>query len=238
MQERNELKILAQAAQHAGSRCVELRPGLTSAPAKNLPHDSNKYGCCITGAIRVIVTKSLYLPRQSLLKQLYLISLRRPLQIEELQKVFVGRLLVPKLYGLLQIAHDHALGDFDLTVRQASLLASCDLGEAKTQSDLVRIYGIEASSINRLVDRLVKKSFLHRCRSKVDRRQIFLQITPQGQKCLWDAVPVAAEIAKRAWKGVTEQEKAALASIVNKVAKNVNEMPGPLKHPKKEKGEQ
>jgi DNA-binding MarR family transcriptional regulator len=122
----------------------------------------------------------------------------------------------------LQDAHDRELAPFDLTTRQASLLASCDIGEANTQSELARLYSLEASSINRLVDRLVKKRFLLRKRSKADRRQIFLEITPEGKKVLWEAVPVAAAVAKQAWKGVSELEKLALESIVKKVVANLD----------------
>lgn len=146
--------------------------------------------------------------------------------VEELQKIFVGRLLVPKLHGALQDAHDRKLAAFDLTTRQASLLASCDIGEANTQGELAEIYRLEASSINRMVERLVKKGFLLRKRSKGDRRQVFLEITPEGKKCLWEAIPVAVATSKQAWKGVTDQEKAALESIVNKVLANLNVTPG------------
>ncbi len=156
--------------------------------------------------------------------------------IEELQKIFVGRILVPKLHGLLLEAHDRELARFDLTTRQATILASCDIGEANTQSQLAEIYGLEASSINRLVDRLVKKGFLLRKRSKADRRQVFLEITSVGRNCLWEAIPVAAAVARRAWKNVTEQEKAALESVVNKVVANLNATSGPRKnHIEKEK---
>lgn len=141
----------------------------------------------------------------------------------------MGRLLVPKLHGLLQEAFDRKLEAFDLTTRQANLLASCELGEALTQTDLARIYSLDASSINRLVDRLVKKGFLLRKRSKADRRLIFLQITPLGSKCLWEAVPEATQLAKQVWHGVTEDERAALASIVDKVSKNL-ETSGPPQH--------
>jgi MarR family multiple antibiotic resistance transcriptional regulator len=154
---------------------------------------------------------------------------RKP-SIEELQKIFAGRLLVPKLFGVLEAAHDRALARFDLTVRQASLLASCDIGEAHTQAELAHIYSLEASSINRLVERLVKKGFLARKRSKSDRRQIFLDITEEGRRCLWDAIPVSVSVAKKAWKGVTDEEKAAFESLVKKVVANLNETSGPLKH--------
>lgn len=145
-------------------------------------------------------------------------------------------MLVPKLHNTLQEAYDRELVAFDLTKSQATLLASVDLGEASTQAELAKIYRLEASSINRMVDRLVKKRFLLRKRSKADRRQIFLEITSEGKECLWNAVPVAAAIAKRAWKGVTEEERAALESIVGKVVANLDATSGPRKnHIEKEK---
>jgi DNA-binding MarR family transcriptional regulator len=176
------------------------------------------------------VTKMKYLPRQSLHKQLQFLLVNRKHNVDELQKIFVGRLLVPRLFGVLESAHDRVLAEFDLTVRQASLLASCDLGEAATQAELARIYSLEASSINRMVERLVKKGFLVRHRSKADRRQVFLRITDAGKNCLWEAVPAAVEVARRAWKGVTDQEKAAFESLVNKVVKNLDVTTGPPKH--------
>ena len=162
----------------------------------------------------------------------------RKYTVDELQRIFIGRLLVPKLFGVLEIAHDRALAPFDLTLRQASLLASCDIGEGHTQADLARIYSLEASSINRMVERLVKKGFLVRKRSKSDRRQVFLAITPSGKDCLWEAIPASVEVAKRAWRGVTEQERAALQSIVGKVVENLDETSGSLQHHTKQKGAQ
>jgi DNA-binding MarR family transcriptional regulator len=156
--------------------------------------------------------------------------LGRKYSIEELQKIFAGRLLVPKLFGVLESAQDRALAEFDLTVRQASILASCDIGEAHTQSELAHIYSLEASSINRLVERLVKKGFLHRRRSNSDRRQIFLHITEEGHRHLWEAIPAAISVAKKAWKGVTDEEKAAFESLVKKVVANLSETSGPPQH--------
>ena len=109
----------------------------------------------------------------------------KKLSVEQLQKIFVGRLLVPKLHGALQEVYDRELVAFDLTTRQASILASCDIGEATTMHDLAKIYNLEPSSITRLVERLVKKGLLSRKRSKSDRRQVTIEITPQGKKRLW-----------------------------------------------------
>jgi DNA-binding MarR family transcriptional regulator len=156
--------------------------------------------------------------------------MERALDSAELQKLFVGRLLVPRLYGVLIQAHDQALEKVGLTVRQGMILVSCTLGETKTQAELARIYGLEASSINRLVERLVKKGFVHRRRSKTDRRQMFIEVTPAGAVCLSKGVPISADIERRAWKGVTELEKVAFESVVKKVVKNLGETSGPLQH--------
>jgi DNA-binding MarR family transcriptional regulator len=153
--------------------------------------------------------------------------------VEELQKIFAGRLLVPRLFGVLESAHDRVLAPFDLTVRQISILGSCDIGEANTQSELAQIYSLEVSSINRLVERLVKKGFLRRKRNKADRRQIFLEITEEGRSHLWQAIPESARVAKQAWKNVTDQEKAALKSLTEKVVANLDESFRPQPHQNK-----
>ena len=162
----------------------------------------------------------------------------KKLSVAELQKVFIGRLLVPKLHGALQEVFDRELSSFGLTTRQASILASCDIGEATTMHDLARIYNLEPSSITRLVERLVKKGLLTRKRSKADRRHVAIEITLQGKKQLWEAIPVATEVAKNAWKTVTEQERAALESIVEKVTRNLETHYGPLHHNIQSRGEQ
>lgn len=160
------------------------------------------------------------------------------LTVDELQKTFKGRLLVPKLQGALQEAYDRKLAPFGLTTRQASILGSCDIREATTMHDLARIYSLEPSSITRLVERLVKKGLLSRKRSRSDRRHVAIEITPQGKKQLWDAMPVAAEVAKVAWKDVTEQERSALESIVQKVTRNLETHYGPLHQKIQTRGEQ
>lgn len=151
--------------------------------------------------------------------------MRQKPEIEEVKKVFVGRLLVPKLFHALKHEYDRVLDPFGLTKQQASILGSCDIGEARTAADLAKIYHLDASSIVRAVERLEKKGFLVRSRSKEDRRQVVLQITPKGRQRLWEAVPAAMEVARQAWRGVTDAEMDALRRIVAKVLSNLNEAP-------------
>lgn len=77
-----------------------------------------------------------------------------------------------------------------------------------------------------MVDRLEKKGLLTRTRSDKDRRQVILRITPKGRAMVRKGIPVARRVALEAWRGVTEQERNALRSIVDKILRNLGHNPG------------
>ncbi len=138
-----------------------------------------------------------------------------------IRRLFVGRLLLLRVVGALEEANDRALLPLGLTTRQGVLLLSCELGEAGTPAELARIYGQEASSITRMIERLERKGLLTRVHSRADRRQVLLKVTPRARRCLRAALPVAAAVATRAWRGVTAQERKTLRRIVSKVLGNL-----------------
>jgi len=118
-------------------------------------------------------------------------------------------------------AHDRALAPLSLTVNQAAILYSCSRGEGATPGRLAELYGLEASSITRTVQRLEKKGLITRVHSRTDRRQVMLRLTAKGNASLQRALPIAAQVAAAAWKGVTDREKKVLKTIVEKVLKNL-----------------
>lgn len=137
---------------------------------------------------------------------------------------FIARLLMPKAVALAFEIQDRALAAVGLTARQALILMSCDLEEANTMAELASLYGLEASSITRLVDRLEKKRLIERTRSRSDRRKTVLSLTPMGKAALRRAVRIASPIAVAMWKGVSKDERKALAAIVTKVLNNLEQM--------------
>ncbi len=141
---------------------------------------------------------------------------------------FIARLLLPKAVARAFEAQDRALAAAGLTARQALVLLSCDLEEANTMAELASLYGLEASSITRLVDRLEKKRLIERTRSRSDRRKTVLSLTPMGKAALRRAVKIAGPIAVAMWKGVSKEERKALAAIVTKVLNNLEQM-GPAR---------
>lgn len=137
---------------------------------------------------------------------------------------FVARLLLPRAVTRAFEVQDRALAPIGLTARQTLILMSCDLKEAGTAAELAELYGLEASSITRLVDRLEKKRLIQRTRSRVDRRKAFLSLTPRGHAVLQRAIKIAGPIATSMWRGVSEKEKQTLAEIVGKFLENLNQM--------------
>ena len=118
-------------------------------------------------------------------------------------------------------AHDRALAHLNLTIIQAAILYSCSRGEGSTPAKLAEIYGLEASSITRTVQRLEKKGLITRIHSDADRRQVILRLTGKGKAILNQALPIAGGVAMSAWKGVTEKERQLFKTIVEKVLKNL-----------------
>jgi DNA-binding MarR family transcriptional regulator len=137
---------------------------------------------------------------------------------------FIARLLLPKVVARVFDVQDRALAPIGLTARQALILLSCDLEEANTAAELASLYGLEASSITRLVDRLEKKRLIERTRSRSDRRKAILILTRKGEAALQRAVRIAGPIAIATWKGVTDEERKTLATIITKVLNNVKQM--------------
>lgn len=137
---------------------------------------------------------------------------------------FIARLHLPRVVAEGFAMQDRALAPIGLTSRQALILLSCDLGEAGTAAEMASLYGLEVSSITRLVDRLEKKRLIERTRSRVDRRKSMLSLTSSGKAALKEAVKIATPKAVAMWKGVSEKERRTLAAVVEKVLKNLNEM--------------
>ena len=139
----------------------------------------------------------------------------------DVDPIYVGRLLLGRVMGALSVAYGRALAPWGLTIDQSSLLLNCARREANTPVKLAALNGLDVSTITRTVDRLERKGLLTRTRSRKDRRQVLLRVTPKGRAVLRQARPVARRLAAEAWRGVTEREKKALRSIVQKVLRNL-----------------
>src|ERR1044072_4756117 len=91
------------------------------------------------------------------------------------------------LHRALQLALDlyaEEVGAAGVTQRQYAVLAAVAENEGATQSDLVRITGIDRSTLADMAVRMIAKGLLARERSETDARANAVKLTNQGTRVL------------------------------------------------------
>ena len=89
------------------------------------------------------------------------------------------------------------VGKSGLTHRQFTVLAAVDTLDGKSQTELVKITGIDRSTLADLVARLMDQGHLQRKRSKEDARTNAVRLTPVGKKALRTAQGGAEDIDRK-----------------------------------------
>jgi DNA-binding MarR family transcriptional regulator len=99
------------------------------------------------------------------------------------------------LHRALQRALDiyaEVFGEGAITQRQYAVLAAAEDREGATQADLVRITGIDRSTLADMARRMIGKGLLERERSNVDARANAVRLTEAGREALAEARPKMA----------------------------------------------
>ncbi len=90
-----------------------------------------------------------------------------------------------------------SMGETGLTHRQFIVLQAADVHEGKSQSDLVKITGIDRSTLADLVARLIAQGYLQSRRTKEDARTNAVRLTPAGKRILRTAQSSADDVDKK-----------------------------------------
>jgi DNA-binding MarR family transcriptional regulator len=99
------------------------------------------------------------------------------------------------LHRALQLALDVYADEFGagaITQRQYAVLAAAADHEGATQTDLVRITGIDRSTLADMAARMISKGLLERERSTLDARANAVRLTDEGHAALEAARPKMA----------------------------------------------
>jgi DNA-binding MarR family transcriptional regulator len=127
------------------------------------------------------------------------------------------------LHRALQRALDiyaEAFGESGVTQRQFALLAAADEREGATQADLVRITGIDRSTLADMARRMIGKGLLERERSNVDARANAVRLTDAGRDILTDARPKMAGADARLLKLISGHgRRTTFVSLLRELAK-------------------
>ncbi len=116
------------------------------------------------------------------------------------------------------------VGKSGLTHRQFTVLLAVDANDGKSQTELVKVTGIDRSTLADLVARLMAQGYLQRRRTKDDGRTNAIRITAVGKKMLKTAQPGADEVDRQLMSFIASAERkafldnlAALAAEMDKI---------------------
>ncbi len=103
--------------------------------------------------------------------------------------------------------------DFDLTARQFAVLSSVAQHEGLSQTDLVRLTGIDRSTLADVVQRLLRRGIIQRQRTMQDGRTYAVTLSAQGRELL-DAIKPHVRRADRAVLSCLGEEDGKLAAQI------------------------
>ncbi len=117
------------------------------------------------------------------------------------------------LHRALQLALDiyaEELGAGAITQRQFAVLSAVEADEGLTQTDLVKITGIDRSTLADMAARMIAKGLLERQRSASDARANAVRLTRAGRETLDEARPKMAAADARLMRLLSATKREAL----------------------------
>jgi len=86
------------------------------------------------------------------------------------------------------------------------VLAALSNNGEQRQIDLVDMTSIDASTMSRLVTRLVRTGLVTRTRSKTSSREVVVALSPKGRSQVESLIPIAKSLEKTASAGLSAKE--------------------------------
>ncbi|WP_296658230.1 MarR family winged helix-turn-helix transcriptional regulator [Paraburkholderia sp.] len=132
----------------------------------------------------------------------------------------VGYLISRVKSTMSNLVNQRTVAELGVTSQQASVLFMVASGKCVLAAELAREYGIDASAVTRLVDRLETRGLLKRVRSSEDRRAVRLALTPEGQAIARRMPAMFTSISECMLSGLSPEEVGFLKSMLRRVLAN------------------
>ena len=99
------------------------------------------------------------------------------------------------------------------------------LEEDVNQQQIAELLCIDKTSMVRIIDTLSKQGFVKRKKSKKDRREYQLELTPKAVQCIPEIRKALKESNEETLAGITEEEREFFYHLMNKIACNLLALP-------------
>jgi MarR family transcriptional regulator, temperature-dependent positive regulator of motility len=115
-------------------------------------------------------------------------------------------------------------GKSGLTHRQFTVLLAADAHEGRSQTELVKMTGIDRSTLADLVARLMAQGYVQRRRTKDDARTNAIRLTPIGKKMLKQAQSGAEEVDRQLLAILPNAERKSLLESLTSMASEMDKV--------------
>jgi DNA-binding MarR family transcriptional regulator len=118
------------------------------------------------------------------------------------------------------------VGKTGLTHRQFTVLSAVDSQDGKSQTELVKLTGIDRSTLADLVARLIEQGYLQRKRTKEDARTNSIRLTPVGKKTLKTAQSGADDVDKKLLSQFAAADRRTMIECLGQLASEMDKVDG------------
>jgi DNA-binding MarR family transcriptional regulator len=132
----------------------------------------------------------------------------------------VGHLLGRVRSIMWNMITQQSMADLGITATQASIIFTLASGSDLVAADLARKYGIDASAVTRLIDRLEKRELIVRVRSDADRRMVKLALTMRGMVVAEQIPAIFTQVLDVLLARFTPEEVGFLKSMLRRIVTN------------------
>ncbi len=113
--------------------------------------------------------------------------------------------------------------DFDLTARQYAVLTTIAQQEGLSQTDLVRVTGIDRSTLADVVQRLLRRGIIQRERTSQDGRTYAVTLSEEGRDLLDAIKPYARRADRTVLSCLGEEDGKIAAQILSRLLRKAGE---------------
>jgi MarR family transcriptional regulator, temperature-dependent positive regulator of motility len=114
-----------------------------------------------------------------------------------------------------------SIGSSNITPRQFAVLSAVSKKEGGNQTDIVNATGIDRSTTAQVVERLAKRGWLQRQRTKDDARAYAVRLTPDGRKALKIGEGGCLEADEKVLAGLSSAQRAKLIKALGTIVQEL-----------------
>ncbi|MCD8367081.1 MAG: MarR family transcriptional regulator [Clostridiales bacterium] len=94
---------------------------------------------------------------------------------------------------------------------------------APTATDIIKAKHISKAHVSKSIERLHRQGFITLYEDEEDRRILRIQLMPQADEVIEQAVQIRSECKDAMLEGVAEEELASLGTVLRKIARNIDD---------------